>query len=120
MQLNARLHSLPLPVSAIALLAAVVLAQLDFQNAGWLLFGSGVVIWARFDARQLLKADRYGLPPALALLAYPALAGDQASVGVTFALALHALVVFLILTSRHLSQDIAQGFSQQKDISQRI
>lgn len=120
MHIKARLHSLPLPISAITLLAAFVLAYLGFQNAGWLLFGAGIVIWARFDARQLLKADRYALSPALALLAYPALAGTEANIGVTFALALHALLVFLIITSRHLSEDIAQGFSQQKEISQRI
>ncbi|NYE59675.1 hypothetical protein FHW58_000827 [Duganella sp. 1224] len=120
MHIKARLHALPLPLSAMALLAAFALANLQLQSAGWALFGAGVILWARFDARQLLKADRYGLSPALALLAYPALAGDQAEVGITFGLALHALVVFLIITSRHLSEDIAQGFSQQKEISQRI
>jgi hypothetical protein len=120
MQIKARLHSLPLPISAIALLAALVLANLDYQTAGWVLFGAGIIGWIRFDAKQLLKGDRYGLSPALALLAYPALAGDQANVSITFALALHALVVFLILTSRHLSEDIAQAFSQQKGINQRI
>ncbi|MTV36656.1 hypothetical protein [Duganella radicis] len=111
---------LPLPLSTLALLSAFALGVLDFQTAGWAFFGIGVIAWARLDARQLLKSDRYGLSPALALLAYPALAGAQASVAITFALALHALVVFLILMSRHLSQDIAQAFSQQKGVSQRI
>ncbi|MRW90664.1 hypothetical protein GJ699_11755 [Duganella sp. FT80W] len=120
MNLKARLHSLPLPVSTIALLAAFVLGNLEYQSIGWALFGFGVLAWVKLDAQQLLRADRYGLSPALALLAYPALAGDQANVAVTFALALHALVVFLILMSRHLSEDITQAFSQQKDISHRI
>jgi hypothetical protein len=120
MQIKARLHTLPLPVSAVTLLAAFALGLLEYQSAGWVLFGIGIVAWARLDARQLLTSDRYGLPPALALLAYPVLAGAQANTGVTFALALHALVVFLILTSSHLSEDIAQAFSQQKGISQRI
>ena len=118
-----RLHTLPLPVSTLALLSAFVLGVLGYQTAGWILFGAGVIVWAKLDAKQLLKSDRYGLSPALAVLAYPALAGAQANVAVTFALALHALVVFLILTSRHLSQDLehaAHAFSQQKGISQRI
>ncbi|MYM66879.1 hypothetical protein GTP45_08560 [Pseudoduganella sp. FT55W] len=118
-----RLHNLPLPVSTMALLAAFVLGSLQYPTAGWILFGAGIVAWAKLDAKQLLKSDRYGLSPALALLAYPALAGAQANTAVTFALALHALVVFLILTSRHLSQDIKQAahvFSQQKGISRRI
>ncbi|MRW85923.1 hypothetical protein GJ698_17765 [Pseudoduganella sp. FT26W] len=120
MTIQARLQSLPLPVSAIALLAAIVLGSLDYQAAGWLLFGIGVITWARFDSRHLLKADRNGLSPALALLAYTAVAADQANAAVTFALALHALVVFLILISRHLSEEGAQAISQQKGISQRI
>lgn len=118
-----RLHHLPLPASTLALLAAFVLGTLGYHAAGWTLFGAGVLLWAKLDAKQLLKSDRYGLSPALALLAYPALAGAQANVAVTFALALHALVVFLILASRHLSQDIAgaaQAVSQQKGISRRI
>ncbi len=115
-----RLHNLPLPVSALALLTAFVLGALDFHSAGWGFFGIGVIAWVRLDAGQLLRSDRYGLPPALALLAYPALAGDQANTAVTFALALHALVVCLILLSRHLADDLAQGLSQQKGISQRI
>jgi hypothetical protein len=117
------LNKLPLPVSAVSLLAAFVLGSLNYQTAGWILFGAGVIAWAKLDAKQLLKSDRYGLSPALALLTYSALAGAQANVAVTFALALHALVVFLILTSRHLSQDVehaAHAFSQQKGISQRI
>jgi hypothetical protein len=115
-----RLHQLPLPASTLALLAAFVLGTLDYQTAGWAWFGIGIVAWVKLDAKQLLKSDRYGLSPALAVLAYPALAGAQASTAVTFALALHALVVFLILLSRHLSEDIAQAFSQQKGISHRI
>lgn len=115
-----RLHHLPLPASTLALLAAFVLGSLDYQTAGWAWFGIGIVAWVKLDARQLLTSDRYGLSPALAVLAYPALAGAQASTMVTFALALHALVVFLILLSRHLSDDITQAFSQQKGISQRI
>jgi hypothetical protein len=97
-----------------------MLGSLDAPGAGWVLFGLGLVAWVWLDAKQLLTSDRYGLTPALAVLAYPALAGAQASTAVTFALALHALVVFLILLSRHLAEDIAQGFSQQKGISQRI
>lgn len=115
-----RLHHLPLPVSTLALLAAFVLGTLDFHTTGWGFFGLGVLAWIKLDARQLLRSDRYGLSPALALLAYPALAGAQANTAITFALALHALVVCLILLSRHLSEDIAQGLSQQKGISQRI
>lgn len=114
------LHDLPLPISALALLTAFALGTLDFQTAGWGFFGIGVIAWVKLDAKQLLKSDRYGLSPALALLAYPTLAGAQANTAITFALALHALVVCLILLSRHLSEDIAQGFSQQKGISQRI
>ncbi|HEX5344927.1 MAG TPA: hypothetical protein VFX55_20700 [Duganella sp.] len=115
-----RLHNLPLPLSTFALLAAFMLDSLDAPGAGWVLFGIGLIAWVKLDARQLLKSDRYGLSPALAVLAYPALAGAQANTAVTFALALHALVVFLILLSRHLSEDITQAFSQQKGISQRI
>lgn len=118
--IKSRLHSLPLPVSAIALLAAIVLGNIGQQGAGWVLFAAGVLTWVKLDARQLLRSDRYGLSPALALLAYVAVAGDQANVAVTFALAVHALVVFLILLSRHLPEEAAQGFSQQKGISQRI
>jgi hypothetical protein len=102
------------------LLSALVLGVLEYQAAGWVLFGAGVLAWVKLDAQQLLKSDRYGLPPALALLAYAALAGSAANLAVTFALALHALVVFLILLSRHLSEDRAQAFSQQKGISVRI
>jgi hypothetical protein len=120
MNLQARLRTLPLPVSAITLLSAFVLGSLGYQNLGWLMFGLGALAWVRLDARQLLRSDRYGLAPALALLAYPTLAGAQANVAVTFALALHALVVVLILVSRHLSEEIAQPFSEQKGISQRI
>lgn len=120
MNLQNRLNSLPLPASAISLLSAMLLGTLGYQAAGWLLFAAGVAIWVWLDARQLLKFDRYGLSPALALLAYAALAGADASLAVTFALALHALVVFLILLSRHLSDDRAQAFSQQKGISVRI
>lgn len=115
-----RLSRLPLPLSTLALLAAFMLGSVDAPGAGWVLFGLGLIAWIRLDARQLLSSDRYGLSPALAVLAYPALAGAQASTAVTFALALHALLVLLILLSRHLSEDIAQGFSQQKGISQRI
>jgi len=115
-----RLHHLPLPLSTIALLAAFMLGSLNVPGAGWVLFGLGLIAWVKLDARQLLTSDRYGLSPALAVLAYPVLAGAQASTAVSFALALHALVVFLILLSRHLSEDIAQAFSQQKGISQRI
>jgi hypothetical protein len=120
MHIQTRLSSLPLPLSTLAFLFAIVLGSLDFQAAGWAMFGAGALTWARFDVKQLLKADRTGLSPALALLAYTAVAGDQANAAVTFALALHALVVFLILISRHLSEDITQAFSQQKGISQRI
>ena len=122
MTLQKRLHSLPLPlpISALSLLFAMVLGALGFQSAGWVFFAAGVVAWAKLDARQLLKADRYGLSPALALMAYAALAGAEANLAITFALALHALVVFLILLSRHLSEDRAQAFSQQKGISARI
>ncbi|MYM27715.1 hypothetical protein GTP58_05225 [Duganella sp. CY15W] len=115
-----RLQNLPLPLSAIALLTAFVLGNFDYQTAGWAFFGIGIVAWARLDAKQLLKSDRYGFSPAIAVLAYPALAGAQANVAITFALALHALLVFLILMSRHLSEDIAQAFSQKQGISQRI
>ncbi|MYM22403.1 hypothetical protein GTP46_07080 [Duganella sp. FT135W] len=115
-----RLHKLPLPLSAIALLAAFMLGNLDAPGAGWVLFGIGIIAWVKLDAKQMLNSDRYGVSPALALLAYPALAGAQANVAVTFALALHALVVFLILLSRHLSHDVAQAFSPPKSISQRI
>jgi hypothetical protein len=120
MNLKRRLQSLPLPLSTIALLSAIVLATLAYTSAGWALFAVGVFAWAKLDAQQLLKSDRNGLSPALALLAYTTLAGDQANLAVTFALALHALVVFLILLSRHLSDDRAQAFSQQKGISVRI
>ncbi|WP_432378605.1 hypothetical protein [Duganella sp. P38] len=120
MKLQNRLNALPLPVSALALLSALVLGTLDQQAAGWLLFAAGIVAWVKLDAKQLLKSDRYGLSPALALLAYAALAGSGANIAITFGLALHALVVFLILLSRHLSDDRAQAFSQQKGISARI
>lgn len=120
MNLQHRLNSLPLPISALTLLSAMLLGMLEYQAAGWALFAAGALAWVRLDARQLLKSDRYGLPPALALLAYAALAGANANIAVTFALGLHALVVFLILLSRHLAEDRAQGFSQQKGISVRI
>ncbi|MBV7535209.1 hypothetical protein KW842_05425 [Duganella sp. sic0402] len=120
MNIQRRLHSLPLPVSAIALLSAIALAALAYPSAGWVLFAAGIVAWAKLDARQLLKSDRYGLSPALALLAYTTLAGNDANLAITFALALHALVVFLILLSRHLSEDRTQAFSQQNGISVRI
>ena len=115
-----RLSQLPLPLSTIALLTAFMLGALDFHSAGWGFFGIGVLAWAKLDAKRLLSADHYALSPALALLAYPTLAGAQANTAITFALALHALLVFMIVLSRHLSQDIAQAFSQQKGISQRI
>jgi hypothetical protein len=118
---------LPLPASAIALAAAFLLGTLDYNNAGWLLFGIGVIAWIKLDARHLLQSDRHGLPPALALLAYPVLAGPQANASVTFALALHALVVFLILLSRRLAEDVghpllanAHQISHQKVISRSI
>lgn len=120
MNLPHRLSSLPLPVSAIALLGALVLGMFAHPAAGWALFALGALAWVRLDARHLLQSDRYGLPPALALLAYAALAGADANLAVTFGLALHALVVFLILLSRHLAEDGAQAFSQQKGISVRI
>lgn len=120
MNIKARLHSLPLPLSTILLLAAFILGNLNYQASGWLLFGLGAVIWVKLDAKALLRSDLYGLSPALALLAYPALAGAGANVAVTFALAVHALVVFLILMSRRLSDEITQTFSQQNGISQRI
>jgi len=120
MKRQPRLHSLPLPASAILLSLALGLGLLDYQPAGWLLFALGALAWVKLDAKHLLSADRYGVSPALALLAYAALAGDEANIAVTFALALHALVVFLILLGRHLSDDRAQAFSQQKGISARI
>ncbi|TFW31295.1 hypothetical protein [Duganella callida] len=111
---------LPLPASALAWLAALALAIFHYRSAGWLLFAAGAAVWMRHDARRLLSSDRYGLAPALALLAYPVLAGAQASGAITFALALHALVVLLIVTSRRLSHDIAQAFSPEKGISRSI
>lgn len=115
-----RLNALPLPVSAIAMLSALALGVLEYQTSGWVLFGIGVLAWIKLDGPELLKSDRYGLPPVMALLAYAVLAGSAANFAVTSALALHALVVFLILLSRHLSQDTAQAFSQQKEVSARI
>ena len=126
MNIQARLRalssSLPLPLSAALLLAALVLGALDYNSAGWTLFAMGALAWIRLDARRVVSADRYGLPPALALLAYPALAGSQASSAVTFALALHALVVFMILMSKHLSAgaELPQAISQQTGISRSI
>jgi hypothetical protein len=120
MNLTARLRALPLPVSAIALLAALALGALDYNSAGWLMFGLGALAWARLDAKHLVDGDRYGLPPALALLAYAALAGTQANAAVTFGLALHALLVFLILMSKHLAIDISQPLSHQNGISRSI
>jgi hypothetical protein len=114
------LRSLPLPASAIALFAALVLGALDYNNAGWVLFGLGVLAWIKLDARHLTSSDRYGLPPALALLAYPALAGGQAETAVTFGLAVHALVVLLILLSQHLANGNVDAFSHQKGISRSI
>jgi hypothetical protein len=111
---------LPLPLSAIAMLAAIALGTFDYNTAGWLLFGLGALAWIKLDARQLMSSDRYGVPPALALLAYPALAGAQASTSVTFGLAVHALVVLLILLSRHLADDMIEAFSHQKGISRSI
>ena len=121
-RLRALSQSLPLPVSAVLLLAALALGALDYNSAGWVLFGLGALAWIRLDARRLARADRYGLPPALALLAYPALAGDQASAAVTFAFALHALVVFMILMSKHLAAGMAQpqAVSQHNRISRSI
>jgi|GEM_PF-2201158 len=118
--INARLRSLPLPVSAIALLAALALGVLDYNNAGWLLFGLGALAWVKLDAKHLTDSHRYGLPPALALLAYPALAGGLASTAVTFGLAVHALVVLLILLSQHLANGNVEAFSHQKGISRSI
>lgn len=120
MNLRSRLNALPLPASAIALLGAVLLGMFDYQAAGWALFATGALAWVKLDSRQLLKADRYGVSPALALLAYATLAGAEANLAITFALSLHALVVFLILLSRHLADDGAHAFSQQKGISARI
>jgi len=99
MNMPARRPSLPLPASAIALGAAFVLGVLHLQTAGWLLFGLGALAWVRLDAKNLLQSDLYGLAPALALLAYPALAGSQASASITFGLALHALAVFLQIST---------------------
>ncbi|MFS2003149.1 hypothetical protein ACEN9F_05905 [Duganella sp. CT11-25] len=120
MNIQARLRALPLPLSAIALLAALALGALDYNGAGWLMFGLGVLAWAKLDARHLVSSDRYGLPPALALLAYAVLAGAQANTAVTFGLALHALLVFLILMSKHLAYDIAQPFSHKTGVSRSI
>lgn len=120
MQIRTRLNTLPLPLSALALLGAILLGMFDYQTGGWLLFAAGVLAWIKLDSRQLLTADRYGMSPALALLAYATLAGDQTNSAITFALSVHALVAFLILLSRHLADDGAQAFSQQKEISARI
>ena len=114
------LHSLPLPLSTIVLIAALVLGVLDYNNVGWAFFGLGVLAWIKLDARHLTRSDGYGLPPALALLAYPALAGDQADTAITFGLAAHALVVLLILLSQHLAKGNAEAFSHQKGISRSI
>ena len=120
MPIRTRLNTLPLPVSALALLGAILLGMFNYQAGGWILFAAGALAWVKLDARQLLKGDRYGLSPALALLAYATLAGDQANSAITFALSVHALVVFLILLSRHLADDRPEAFSQQKEISARI
>lgn len=120
MNLQHRLNSLPLPVSTLTLLSAMLLGMLEYQTAGWVLFAAGALAWVKIDAKQLLTSDRHGLSPALALLAYAALAGAEANIAVTFALGLHALVVFLILLSRHLAEDRVQGLSQQKGITVRI
>ena len=66
MNIPARLRSLPLPASAIALGAAFVLGMLNLQVAGWLLFGLGALAWVRLDAKNLLRSDLYGLAPAFA------------------------------------------------------
>ncbi|NGZ87308.1 hypothetical protein [Duganella aceris] len=120
MNLPSRIRSLPLPLSAIAMLLAIALGTFDYNNAGWLLFGLGVLAWIKLDAKQLLSSDRYGVPPALALLAYPALAGARADTSVTFGLALHALVVLLILLSQHLAEGTVDAFSHQKGVSRSI
>ena len=120
MTFQARLRSLPLPASAIAFLAALALGLLDYNSAAWITFGIGVLAWVKLDGKHLVSSNRYGLPPALALLAYSALAGDQANAAVTFGLALHALVVFLILMSKQLAHDIAQPISHQNAISRSI
>jgi hypothetical protein len=118
--IQARLHSLPLPVSAVALVAALALGTLDYNNAGWALFGLGALAWIKLDARHLTSSNRYGLPPALALPAYLALAGGQADTAVTFGLAAHALLVLLILLGQHLAAGTVEAFSHQKGISRSI
>jgi hypothetical protein len=120
MNLQTRLQSLPLPLSAIALLAAVALGALDYNGAGWQMFGIGLLAWVKLDARHLISSDRHGLAPALALLAYTALAGAEANAAVIFGLALHALVVFLILISKHLAIEIAQPLSHESGLSHSI
>jgi hypothetical protein len=110
------------PLSTALLLVAFGAGMLGYTNLGWLLFGAGAIAWIKLDARKLKTAVMgvHGLTPALALLAYQTLAGDQAEIAITFALALHALVVFLILLSRQVAEDTPHLFSHQKGISRSI
>ena len=110
------------PLSTALLLLAIAAGALDYANLGWLLFGAGAIAWIKLDAKKLRTAALgvYGLTPALALLAYQTLAGSQAEIAITFALALHALVVFLILMSRQVAEDTPHLFSHQKGISRSI
>lgn len=110
------------PLSTALLILAFAAGMLDYTNLGWMLFGAGAIAWVKLDARKLKTATMgvYGLTPALALLAYQTLAGSQAESAITFALALHATVVFLILLSRQVAEDTPHLFSHQKGISRSI
>jgi hypothetical protein len=110
------------PLSTALLIVAFGAGLMGYTSLGWLLFGAGAVAWIKLDARKLKTAamGAHGLTPALALLAYQTLAGEQAETAITFALALHALAVFLILMSRQVAEDTPHLFSHQKGISRSI
>ena len=115
-----------LPYTASVLVNALAAGVFGYTDYGWMLFGIGAISWLILDSaitHQLMTgglADKtrnfmgiYSAPPVVALVAYQVLAGPDASLAVTYALAGYALFVFagMAFASRWLAQqDFAPGY----------
>jgi hypothetical protein len=116
----------PLPLSGVLLVLAYAAGMLGVEMLGWALFAVGAGIWMMADGRTVVRMltrrtphhtqrlITYSTPPAIALLAYMTLAGDAADAVVGGALALHALLVWVVLMGA------AYAVSQETAVSQRI
>jgi tellurite resistance protein len=96
-----------LPYTASVLVNALAAGVFGYVDYGWMLFGAGAISWLILDSaitHQLMTgglADKtrnfmgiYSAPPVVALVAYQVLAGADANIAVTYALAGYALFVF--------------------------